>query len=181
MDTRQGDATAPNRGRPSRSDEPVDVTLRTALVPGDIGSIVRLHGVLYAREQGFDPTFEAYVAGPLARFALAASDRERIWIAEREDRLVGCIAIVAGASEQAQLRWFLVDPEARGSGLGTRLLDEAVAFSRACPYRSIFLWTVGALEPAARLYTRAGFRRVDEKSGRMWGVDVVEEKYELTL
>lgn len=155
--------------------------VRISLRPGDIGEIVRLHGTIYAREHGFDPTFEAYVAEPLARFAIAASPRERIWIAERGGRIVGCVAIVAASNDVAQLRWFLVDPAARGQGLGTRLLDEAVAFSRASGYRSVILWTVRALAAAARLYAAKGFRRTVEKPGRLWGADVVEEEYELRL
>ncbi len=160
---------------------PEPVTLRTNLEPGDLGAIVHLHGTLYAREYGFDPTFEAYVAGPLAEFVRAGSDRERLWIAERDGRLVGCVAITAAAPEMAQLRWFLVDPSARGAGRGKRLLNEAVAFSRERGYRTIILWTVSALTAAAHLYRSAGFRKVEEKPGRMWGVDVVEEKYELGL
>jgi N-acetylglutamate synthase-like GNAT family acetyltransferase len=152
-------------------------TLRTELRPGDIGEIVRLHGVLYAREHGFDPTFEAYVAEPLARFAIAASPRERLWIAERDGAIVGCVAIVAASPETAQLRWFLVDPSARGGGLGGRLLDEAIAFSRERGYRSIVLWTVSALVAAARLYLARGFALAERKPGRLWGSDVVEEKY----
>ncbi len=161
--------------------EPDRTTLRTGLRPGDIGEIVRLHGVLYAREYGFDPTFEAYVAEPLARFAIAASPRERVWIAERGGAIVGCVAIVAASPQVAQLRWFLVDPAARGSGLGTRLLEEAIAFSRARGYGSILLWTVSALAAAARLYRAKGFERTEERPGRQWGADVVEEKYELRL
>jgi N-acetylglutamate synthase-like GNAT family acetyltransferase len=161
---------------------PVDgVSVRTEARPGDIGEIVRLHGVVYAKEHGFDATFEAYVAEPLARFAIAASPRERLWIAERDGRIVGCVAIVAASAQVAQLRWFLVDPAARGSGLGTRLLDETIAFSRASGYRSIVLWTVSALAAAARLYRARGFARTEHKPGRPWGVDVVEEKYELPL
>ena len=157
------------------------MTLRTELHPGDIGEIVRLHGVLYAREHGFDPTFEAYVAEPLARFAISAPPRERLWIAERDGAIVGCVAIVAASPQVAQLRWFLVDPSARGLGLGTKLLDEAIAFCRASGYASILLWTVGALASAARLYRAKGFARTEEKPGRRWGVDVVEERYELKL
>jgi ribosomal protein S18 acetylase RimI-like enzyme len=157
------------------------VTLRTHLEPGDVGSIIQLHGILYAREHGFDPTFEAYVAAPLAEFVRAGSDRERLWLAERDGRLVGCVAVVAAGPQTAQLRWFLVDPSARGAGLGKRLLREAVAFSRHRGYARIILWTVRALEAAAHLYRSAGFRKVEEKPSRLWGVDVVEEQYELDL
>ena len=96
-------------------------------------------------------------------------------------RLVGSVAVVAVAPVAAQLRWFLVDPGARGAGLGKWLLREAVAFAEGCGYGTIFLWTVSALEAAAHLYRGAGFRKVEEKPGRMWGVEVVEEKYEMAL
>jgi N-acetylglutamate synthase-like GNAT family acetyltransferase len=161
---------------------PEGVTVRTALAPGDLGTIVRLHGVLYAREHGFDPTFEAYVAEPLGAFVRAAAPRERLWLAEREGRVVGCVAIVAAAPDTAQLRWFLVDPVARGAGVGRRLLDEAITFSRGAGYRAVLLWTVRSLEAAARLYRAAGFRLVEERPpARLWGTVVVEERYELPL
>lgn len=155
--------------------------IRTTLRPGDVGTIVGMHGTVYSREFGFDSTFEAYVAGPLAEFVIRGSARERIWIAEYEGRVVGSIAIVAGGDDIAQLRWFLVDGPARGRGLGTTLLNEAVAFCRAAGYTSVSLWTVAALSAAARLYRAAGFRRIEEKTGRRWGVEVVEERYERGL
>lgn len=157
------------------------VTLRTTLAPGDVGAIVWLHGTLYAREYGFDPTFEAYVAGPLAEFVCHPSEQQRLWVAEQGGRVVGCIAIVAASPDVAQLRWFLVDPSVRGAGLGTRLLREAVAFCEEAGYATVILWTVSALTAAARLYHAAGFRKAEEKAGRQWGADVVEEKYELGL
>lgn len=157
---------------------PSDIALRTTLQPGDLGTIVYLHGVLYAQEYGFDPTFEAYVAEPLGRFVQSATERERLWIAEQAGRLVGCAAIVTATPETAQLRWFLVDPCVRGQGLGTRLLQEAVAFAQACGYRDCILWTVSALTTAAKLYQAAGFHKVEVKPGHLWGVEVVEEKYE---
>jgi N-acetylglutamate synthase-like GNAT family acetyltransferase len=157
------------------------VTVRTNLKPGDLGSIVYLHGVLYAREYGLDPTFEAYVAGPLSDFVRSATDRERLWLVERPGQIIGCIAIVAASPQTAQLRWFLVAPAARGAGLGKRLLSEAVTFCKECGYRNIILWTVSVLAAAGHLYRSAGFRKVEEKPGRRWGVAVVEEKYELVL
>jgi GNAT superfamily N-acetyltransferase len=160
---------------------PDGITIRTNLRPGDLGEIVRLHGVVYAREYGLDPTFEAYVAGPLAEFVRAGSERERLWIAERDGRLVGSVAIVQAAPVIAQLRWFLVVPEARGAGLGWHLLSEAIAFARQQGNGSVILWTGNVLTAAARLYLAAGFRKTEEKPGKMWGVDVVEEKYEMTL
>jgi GNAT superfamily N-acetyltransferase len=160
---------------------PEGVTIRTNLKPGDIGSIVYLHGILYARENGFDSTFEAYVAGPLSEFVRSAAARERLWIAERAGHIIGCIAIVAAAPQTAQLRWFLVVPSARGTGLGKWLLTEAITFCTDCGYSNIILWTVSALTAAGHLYRSAGFCKVEEKPGKMWGVEVVEEKYELVL
>lgn len=155
--------------------------MRSALQPGDVGAIVALHGVLYAAECGFDTTFEAYVAAPLAEFVLRASPRERIWIEERDGRITGCVAIVTAAPEVAQLRWFLVDPAARGTGLGGRLLREALAFSADAGYHRIVLWTVAGLDAARHLYRRAGFLPVEATPARRWGVDVIEEKHEMTL
>ena len=157
------------------------ILVRTDVRPGDLGAVVGLHGRLYATEYGFDETFEAYVAGPLADMVLRRSPRERIWLAERGHAIVGSVAIVAAADDVAQLRWFVVDPSARGAGLGRTLIDRAIGFAAQAGYRSIVLQTVGALTAAAHLYVRAGFRRVDAQSHRLWGVDVVEERYERAL
>jgi ribosomal protein S18 acetylase RimI-like enzyme len=158
-----------------------DVTLRHDLQPGDLGAVVSLHGTLYAKEYGFNAIFEAYVAGPLAEFVRTGSERSRLWLAERGGQLVGCAAVVEASATEAQLRWFLVDPSARGLGLGRRLLREALEFSRGRGYESVFLWTADVLTAAARLYRAAGFEKVQEKAGNDWGVAVVEEKYVLRL
>lgn len=157
------------------------IALRHTLRPGDVGAVVSMHGLLYAREYDFDATFEAYVASPLAEFVMRQSPRERLWLAERDETVVGSIAIVGESEHVAQLRWFLVAPEVRGTGLGTRLIEEALAFSRDASYGSVILWTISALHTAAHVYQSAGFSRVESRPGRRWGVDVVEEKYRLTL
>lgn len=151
--------------------------MRHDLQPGDLGYIVYLHGPVYAREYGFDSTFEAYVASPLAEFVRSRSDRDRLWIAERDSRVFGCIAIVGTSETEAQLRWFLVDPSARGMGIGRRLISDAVSFCQRRGYESIFLWTVSVLTAAARLYRSAGFEKVEERRVKQWGVDLVEERY----
>ena len=114
-------------------------------------------------------------------FVRTCGDRDRLWVAERDGRIIGSVAIVAASPQTAQLRWFLVDPNERGAGLGKRLLDEAVTFCKGCGYGAVILWTVSALAAAAHLYRRAGFEKVEERPGRLWGVDVIEEKYELRL
>ena len=166
-----------------------DVTIRHDLRPGDMGRVIAMHGVLYAEEYGFDHGFEAYVAETVAEFGqLARPGLDRLWLAERAcpeergGRLVGSIAILGREDGAAQLRWFLVDPEARGRGLGRRLIDEALAFCRTAGYRSVYLWTVTGLDAAARLYVAAGFRKTETKPPAMlWGVDLAEERYDLDL
>ncbi|MDI3340257.1 MAG: GNAT family N-acetyltransferase [Sphaerobacter sp.] len=160
-----------------------EVSLRCELRPGDLGRVTELHGVLYAAEYGFDHTFESYVAESLGEFGrLARPGRDRLWLAERDGRLVGSIGIVGREGGAAQLRWFLVHPDARGRGLGRRLLGESLAFCRAAGYRSVYLWTVNLLTDAARLYTAAGFRLTEETPARpTWGVMLAEQRYDLTL
>lgn len=155
--------------------------VRTFPRRGDVEAIVDLHRSIYAREQGFDETFADYVAAPLKEFAARRSVRERLWIVEKRGSLIGCVAVVEASPDEAQLRWYLVDPSARGSGLGTALLGEAIVFARGSGYRAMFLWTVAALAAAARRYRAAGFERVEEKPGSAWGSRVVEEKYRMSF
>src|SRR5579864_4515503 len=103
------------------------ITIRHDLRPGDLGRVTLLHGVLYAEEYGFDHTFEAYVAETLGAFGRAAPrDGDRLWLAERDGHIVGSIGIVGRDEGAAQLRWLLIHPDARGRGLGRRLLREAL-------------------------------------------------------
>lgn len=155
--------------------------VRTALAPGDIGEVVRLHGVVYAAEYGFDHTFEGYVAAGLGEFAAdyaGPGERGCLWLAEDGGRLLGCVAMVLPTPRAGQLRWFLVRPDARGAGLGRRLLAEAIAFAEERGRRSIFLLTVGGLDAAAHLYRAAGFRLTEERPARQWGQDLVEQRYD---
>ena len=159
------------------------VTIRHDVRPGDLGRVIELHGALYAAEHGFDHTFEAYVAETVGEFGRTLEPGlDRLWLAERDGSLVGSIAIARREGGQAQLRWFLLHPDARGLGLGRRLLDDALAFSRAAGHRSIFLWTVDPLATAARLYASVGFRRTETRPrAPLWGSNLAEERYDLTL
>ena len=157
------------------------VSVRHDLRPGDVGYITYLHGILYAQQQDWDYTFDAYVAIPLAEFAKSHCSRESIWIAEKDGRIVGSAAIVKFSEIEAQLRWLLLDPEVRGLGLGRRLLEEALDFARREGYSSVFLWTVDTLPIAAQLYQSAGFKRTEEVTHELWGNMVTEVKYELAL
>jgi GNAT superfamily N-acetyltransferase len=166
----------------SASTEP-PITIRHAVRPGDLGRVTALHGLVYAAEYNFDVGFEAYVAHSLGEFGQAIRpDRDRLWLAERGDHLLGSIGIIGREAGAAQLRWFLVDRQARGQGLGQRLLADALAFCRAAVYRAVFLWTVDSLVAAARLYTAAGFRKTEEKPRQpMWGALLAEQRYDLDL
>lgn len=158
--------------------------LRTALAPGDLGEVVRLHGVLYAQEYGFDHTFEGYVAASLGEFATRYREPGApgcLWLAEIDGRLLGCVAMVVTGPRTGQLRWFLVHPDARGQGLGRRLLAEAIAFASARDLRSLFLLTVGGLDAAAHLYREIGFRLTEEKPVQQWGHDLVEQRYDMRV
>ena len=157
------------------------IRFRKMLKPGDLGTIVYLHGLLYAHEYGYDHTFEPYVAEPLSKFVLFQSDRERIWIAEKNEKIVGSVAIVKYIENKAQLRWLLVHPSERGAGVGKKLVGSALEFGRNAGYESVFLWTLNILPVAARIYRSFGFEKVEEKPGRVWGVGLTEEKYMLVF
>jgi N-acetylglutamate synthase-like GNAT family acetyltransferase len=160
---------------------PPHIKVRRDLKPGDIGYLTYLHGTLYADEYGWDYTFEAYVAGPLAEFAKSHSDRERIWIVEKDDKVAGSIAIVEASKEEAQLRWLLLAPDLRGRGVGRMLVEEAIGFCREKGYSKVFLWTVSRLKEAAELYRSAGFKLAEESTQKLWGTTVTEQRYDLTL
>lgn len=140
------------------------IQIRNNIEPSDIEDIISLHGAVYAQEYGFDKTFEHYVAEPLHKFAMSHTAREKIWIVEQRHTVQGCLAVVKSDETKAQLRWFLVRPDLRGKGIGKKLLDEAVQFTRENGYTSLFLWTVSILEAANKLYTRARFRLTEEKA-----------------
>jgi ribosomal protein S18 acetylase RimI-like enzyme len=156
--------------------------IRTNIQPGDIGHIIYLHSTFYAEEHNLDHTFEGYVASGLGEFAKAFDDRKDcLWVAEDEGHIVGSIAIAGHNHLTAQLRWFLVAPQARGCGLGGRLLQSTLDFCRERGFKSIFLWTLSDLKAAAHLYQRAGFVRTEQKTHEIWGAVRTEERYDLIL
>jgi len=155
--------------------------IREGIRPGDIGAIVLLHGILYAREYGLDHTFEGYVAAAIGEFAVKYNEEnDYLSVAAQDGQVYGSIAIV-GHDDVAQLRWFIVHPDLRGQGVGKRLLDGAIKYCRQRPFKSVFLWTISELTIAARLYQGAGFRLTEQQTHEIWGSTHTEERYDLDL
>jgi DNA-binding MarR family transcriptional regulator/GNAT superfamily N-acetyltransferase len=149
---------------------------------GDMGWIVHRHGVLYASEYGYDERFEGIVAGVVADF-LAKHDprRERCWIAERDGEILGSVMLVKKTATVAKLRLLYLEPQARGLGLGRRLVDECIAFARQARYRRIMLWTQSSLSAARHIYEKAGFRLTGTKVHADFGPREAAETWELIL
>jgi DNA-binding MarR family transcriptional regulator/GNAT superfamily N-acetyltransferase len=159
-----------------------DVYLLRAPHPGDFGWVVQRHGILYAHEYGWDASFEALVARIVADYVEHHDDkREAAWIAEVDGDPVGCIFCVQKEPGVAQLRLLLVEPNARGLGIGRRLVDECMMFARRAGYGQMMLWTNDVLEDARRIYERAGFEMVEERKHHSFGHDLVEQYWWTTL
>jgi DNA-binding MarR family transcriptional regulator/GNAT superfamily N-acetyltransferase len=149
---------------------------------GELGWVVARHGAVYAAEYGWDQTFEAMVARVVADFGERRDrERERAWIAEVDGAPAGCVMCVRYDDDRAQLRVLLVEPAARGLGIGRRLVDECVRFARGAGYGAIVLWTNSVLESARRIYEAAGFTLVDEGRHDAYGHDVVDQAWRLDL
>jgi GNAT superfamily N-acetyltransferase len=146
------------------------ITIRHEIRPGDLGMVTHLHGVHYAREWGLDTTFEPYVARLMSEFVLAGPSAGRLWLAERGDRLVGCVALVNVEPGVGQLRWFLVTPEGRGTGLGHQLLAHALNYARSESLSRVYLWTFDGLDAALHLAEQD-----------LWGRKLVEIRMDLDL
>lgn len=150
--------------------------------PGDLGWVVQRHGELYWKEYGYDARFEAMVAGIAARFIENFdARRERCWIAESGGRRLGAVLVVKQSPTVAKLRLLILEPRARGLGLGRRLVRACVDFARAAGYRKLVLWTQSELTAARATYEKLGFRKVRSEPHRSFGKRLVGEYWELGL
>ncbi|HUB84033.1 MAG TPA: helix-turn-helix domain-containing GNAT family N-acetyltransferase [Bryobacteraceae bacterium] len=165
---------------PKGASEPV-VTLRTHRA-GDIGWVIMRHGQIYTQEYGWDNTFEGLVAEIAGKFLQTFDPaRERCWVAELDGQPAGCIFLVKYTETIAKLRLLLVEPWARGHSIGSKLVDACVAFAREAGYRKVTLWTQNNLHSARHIYQRAGFQLVEEGLHHQFGVDLVQQVWDLNL
>jgi DNA-binding MarR family transcriptional regulator/GNAT superfamily N-acetyltransferase len=172
--------TAFGGGEPS-SDVEVPYTIRTHR-PGDIGWIVHRHGVLYSKEYGWDERFEALVGRVVVEFVERFDpSRERCWVAERNGEIVGSIFAVRKSKTVVKLRLLYVEPSARGLGIGARLVDEMIRFSRDVGYKRIVLWTQSDLVSARKIYKAKGFELTGTEGHDLFGSPLTAETWELQL
>ena len=161
-----------------------DVSIRRELRPGDLGAIIEHHGRTYAREYGVDSSFEAHVAAAVARAALRGFPRENeaIWIVERNGAHAGSLAMTDEGDGVACIRFFVLDSNLRGRGLGRRLLEELLDVARAAGFERAMLETFSDLTAAAHLYREHGFRVTNAETGARWGrAEITYQCYEAEL
>ncbi|QDR83163.1 bifunctional helix-turn-helix transcriptional regulator/GNAT family N-acetyltransferase [Sporomusa termitida] len=156
------------------------ITIRTGQ-PGDLGYIAYRHCVLYHQEYSLEPAvFERYVLAGLLKYA---EERQAgaIWVAQVNDKIAGFIGMVGLAEETAQLRWFLIEPQFRGLGMGRRLLQAAMDYARENKYKKVLLWTFQGLDTACHLYKSFGFTPTQQAGNDTWKKGLQEERWEITL
>ncbi len=155
-----------------------DISIRDTLNPGDVGYLIHLHGWIYALECGYNHEFEGYVCKTFYDFYKKYNpDNDRIWFAEYKGQIVGAIAVVEHSVKLAQLRWFILNPEFRGLGIGRRLMDNAMDYCRSKNYESVFLETTKDQKTAIRMYEKAGFTLSSTEEGFEWGHRLFFQKY----
>lgn len=156
-----------------------DITIRTTLLPGDLGYIAYLHGHLYAKECGYGLLFETYVLDGLKDFARAYdAAKDKIWICEHNDRIIGCL-VAQHRGVEVQLRYFIFLPAYRGIGLGKYLMQEFMLFMKVKAYTHAYLLTTNEQQAAIALYTRFGFLLTEEKPSDGFGKPIIERRYDL--
>jgi ribosomal protein S18 acetylase RimI-like enzyme len=159
-----------------------NVTIRTHLNPGDLGYVIYRHGILYGKEYNYGISFETYVGAGMYEFYKnynAALDN--VWICEHNSNIVGFVLLMHRENNTAQLRYFYLEPEYRGIGLGKKLMQLYMDFLKEKGYQSSYLWTTHELQAAASLYTRYGFKLTKEKESTAFGKPLKEQRYDLLI
>lgn len=159
-----------------------DITFRTSIKSGDIGILIYMHGVIYNKECSYDLEFEGYVCDTFSEFAKEYnSDKDKLILAEYKGNIIGSIAVIGRLNNQAQIRWFLIEPKFRGIGLGWKLIDKSLEFCKIKKYSDIYLLTTSEQEKAIYMYTKRGFKKTMECTQNMWGKTITEERYDLHI
>jgi peptidyl-dipeptidase Dcp len=159
-----------------------DISIRTTVVPGDLGYVIHLHGSLYDTEYGYGVEFETYVALGLYEFYNNYDpEKDRVWICEHNKSIIGFLLLMHRDNDTAQLRYFLIKPEYRSIGLGKKLMALFMDFLNSCNYQLAYLWTTHELFAAASLYERHGFKLSEEKQSTAFGKPLREQRYDLVV
>lgn len=157
-----------------------NISIRTTLLPGDLGQIAALHGKIYFEEHGFGIGFEAYVMESLVEFYRQYDTvKDKVWVVEDQGTIVGFLSLMHRPENQAQLRYFILDKKYRGLGLGRKLIQEWMDFYKQMGYSGAYLYTTSGLDSAVHLYEKLGFRKVSEKHSQDFGVPLKEILYRL--
>ena len=159
-----------------------EISIRTKLKPGDLGYVIYRHGKLYGDEYNYDIVFETYVALAIHEFYKNYNpDIDRVWICEHDNKMVGFLLLMHREDNAAQLRFFFIEPEYRGIGLGKKLMELYMDFLKEKGYQSSYLLTTDELPSAASLYTRHGFKLTEEKQSTSFGKLLKEQRYDLSF
>jgi len=159
-----------------------EITIRHDLRPGDLGYVIYRHGKLYGDENNYGVRFEAYVAGGLQEFYENYDpDKDRVWVCEHGGRMIGFLLLMHRENNAAQLRYFYLEPEYRGIGLGKKLMQQFISVLKEKGYSSSYLWTTHEQQAAASLYKRHGYVLTKEKESVEFGKPLLEQKFELKL
>ncbi|HLK27955.1 MAG TPA: GNAT family N-acetyltransferase [Puia sp.] len=159
-----------------------NIQIRTELKPGDLGYVIYRHGKLYGEEYNYGISFETYVGAGLYEFYKNYNpEMDRVWICEHDDKMIGFLLLMHRENNAAQLRYFYIDPEYRGIGLGKKLLQLYMDFLKEKSYQSSYLWTTNELHSAASLYKRFGFKLTEEKQSTAFGKSLKEQRYDLFM
>lgn len=159
-----------------------NISIRTELKPGDLGYVIYRHGRLYNDENEYGLSFEAYVAEGLAQFYRSYNkEKDCVWICEVEGKIVGFLLLMHRSEETAQLRYFYLEPEVRGIGLGNKLVQLFMDFLREKNYKRAYLWTTNEQETATKLYEKYGFKLTEEKESDAFGKSLIEQRFDLLL